>query len=59
MKSQDVMEDPTALYTEEEMKEMKEKFESFDIDADGGLTTKELKRCNGFIHISKSEIKRH
>ena len=44
MESADVIEDPVALYTEEEIKEIKEKFESFDVDANGGLTTVELKR---------------
>ena len=44
MESADVIEDHVALYTEEEIKEIKEKFESFDVDANGGLTTVELKR---------------
>lgn len=44
MESADLIEDPVALYTDEEIKEIKEKFESFDVDANGGLTTVELKR---------------
>ena len=53
MKSEDIVEDPAALYTEEELKEMKEKFESFDIDAGGGLDNKELKRRNVVFYSYK------
>ena len=42
---------PPPVYTEDEISHMRRKFETFDIDEDGGLTSKELKRrkiCNVF-----------
>ena len=44
MESTEDNKDPVALYSDEDIKEIKEKFESFDVDANGGLTTIELKR---------------
>ena len=44
MGSEEVNLDNCTIYSEEEINEMKEKFEKFDVDDDGGLTTNELKR---------------
>ena len=49
MEQEELNPNPTPMYTENEITHMRRKFETFDIDGDGGLTPGELKRRKNCI----------